>query len=387
MKRSPFLFAAILSIYLTPVQSSNGDIQEFNDYINKSISKANIAGMGIAIVSGDSILFTQGYGYSDIETKLPFTPHTVMNIASISKTFVGVAIMHLVEQGLISLDDNVNSFLPFKVSNPFSPESVITLRHLMSHTSGIQDRQKIYLNTYHYGGDAPTPLGEFLEDYLSQGGEHYSKKNFIKSEPGKKFVYSNIGAGLAGYIVERVSGKPLNIFTREIIFKPLNMNNTCWFISDMARSKHTRLYESKKNNTILENIELYGLTTYPDGGVRTTVTDLSHYLLCIMNKGLYKGTRILKEATVAEMLTPDYVDSYTKFWGIGDQIGHGGGDPGVSTGMYYSPIEKLGIIFFINTSSHGRFHKKEKKLYEFGKRLLMAGVKTNNKQIEKTIIY
>ena len=69
MKHSPFIFAAILSIYLTPVQSSNGDIQEFNDYINKSISKANIAGMGIAIVSGDSILFTQGYGYSDIEAK------------------------------------------------------------------------------------------------------------------------------------------------------------------------------------------------------------------------------------------------------------------------------------------------------------------------------
>ena len=138
MKRSPFLFAAILSIYLTPVQSSNGDIQEFNDYINTSISKANIAGMCIAIVSGDSILFAQGYGYSDIETKEPFTPHTVMNIASISKTFVGVALMHLVENGLISLDENVNTFLPFQVLNPHLPESIITLRHLMSHSSGIK---------------------------------------------------------------------------------------------------------------------------------------------------------------------------------------------------------------------------------------------------------
>ena len=378
MKRFPFLFAAILSIYLTPVQSSNGDIQEFNDYINKSISKANIAGMGTAIVSGDSILFTQGYGYSDIETKLPFTPHTVMNIASISKTFVGVALMHLVEKGLIDLDDDVNTFLPFKVLNPHLPESIITPRHLMSHSSGIKDDQKVYLPSYHYDGDSPIPLGEFLENYLTPDGTHYSKKNFTKSKPGIKFVYSNIGAGLAGYIVERVSRKPLNVFTRKIIFKPLGMNNTCWFLSEMDREKHSRLYESKKNNTLLDNIDLYGLTTYPDGGVRTTVADLSRYLLCIMNKGLYKGTRILKEETVSEMLTPDYIDSYTKFWGVGDQIGHGGGDPGVSTVMYYSPKDKLGIIFFLNTSSHCRFAKKEKKLFEFGQRLIHASKKTND---------
>ena len=378
MKHSPFLFAAILSIYLTPVQSSSGDIQEFNDYINTSISKANIAGMCIAIVSGDSILFTQGYGYSDIKTKEPFTPQTVMNIASISKTFVGVALMHLVEKGLIGLDDDVNNFLPFKVLNPYLPESIITPRHLMSHSSGIKDYQKVYLSSYHYGGDSPIPLGEFLEDYLSLDGTHYSKKNFTKSKPGKKIIYSNIGAALAGYIVERVSGKPLNVFTKEIIFKPLGMNNTCWFLSEMDRAKHSRLYESKKNNTLLDNIELYGLTTYPDGGVRTTVADLSRYLLCIMNKGLYKGTRILEEETVSEMLTPDYIDSYTKFWGIGDQVGHGGGDPGVSTGMYYSPKDKLGIIFFINTSSHGMFEKKEKKIFKFGQRLILAGNKTND---------
>ena len=378
MKHSQLILGMIYLFFMTPLQSSVGEVEKFNTYIKQSISDANIAGMAVAIVSGDSIIFTQGYGYSDIQTKEPFTPETVMNIASISKTFVGVALMHLVEKGLIGLDDDVNNFLPFKVLNPHLPESIITARHLMSHSSGIKDDQKVYLPSYHYGGDSPTPLGEFLADYLSPDGTHYSKKNFTKSKPGKKFVYSNIGAGLAGYIIERVSGKPLNVFTREIIFKPLGMNNTYWFLSEMDREKHSRLYESKKNNTLLDNIDLYGLTTYPDGGVRTTVADLSRYLLCIMNKGLYKGTRILKEETVSEMLTPDYIDSYTKFWGVGDQIGHGGGDPGVSTGMYYSPKDKLGIIFFINTSSHGRFAKKEKKIFEFGQRLILAGKKTND---------
>ena len=81
--------------------------------------------------------------------------------------------------------------------------------------------------------------------------------------------------------------------------------------------------------------------------------------------------RILKEETVIDMLTPDYIHSYTKFWGIGNQIGHGGGDPGVSTGMYYLPKEKLGIIYFINTSSYKAFTKKEEKIFEFAKRLLL----------------
>jgi len=371
MKHAHLILGIIYLSYMTPLQSSDGEIKKFNTYINKSISDANIAGMAVAIVSGDSIIFTQGYGYSDIQTKEPFTPNTVINIASISKTFVGVAIMHLVENKLISLDEDVNTFLPFKVQNPYLPESIITTRHLMSHSSGIQDNQKVYLPSYHYGDDSPIPLSEFLADYLSPDGKHYSKKNFTKSTPGEKFVYSNIGAGLAGYIVERVSGKPLNAFTKDVIFKPLGMNNTCWFLSEMDRSIHTRLYESKKEHTQLKRVDLYGLTTYPDGGLRTTVANLSYYLLCIINKGLYKNMRILKEETVVDMLTPDYIDSYTKFWGIGDQIGHGGGDPGVSTGMYYLPNEKLGIIYFINTSSYRGFKKKEEKIFEFGKRLLI----------------
>ena len=362
MKHVHLILGMVYLSFMAPLQSSDGELEKFNNYINQSISDANIAGMAVAIVSGDSIIFTQGYGYSDIQTKEPFTPNTVINIASISKTFVGVALMNLVENGLISLDEDVNTFLPFKVQNPYLPESIITPRHLMSHSSGIQDNQKVYLPSYHYGGDSPIPLGEFLADYLSQDGTHYSKKNFTKSKPGEKFVYSNIGAGLAGYIVERVSGKPLHIFTREVIFKPLGMNNTCWFMSEMDLSKHTRLYESEKKHTQLKKVDLYGLTTYPDGGVRTTVTDLSYYLLCIMNKGLYKGTRILKEETVSEMLTPDYIDSYTKFWGIGDQIGHGGGDPGVSTGMYYLPKEKL-ASFILSIPVPIELLRKRKKKY------------------------
>ncbi len=378
MKYSSFILTLFFTLYFIKADTSSVLIDEFDQYIRESISNANIAGIGISILSKDSVIFSNGYGYSNIKTKAPFTTNTIMNIASISKTFVGVSIMYLVEQKIVTLDDDINSILPFKVFNPHIPNSIITLRHLMSHTSGIIDDQEIYLSSYHFGNDSPNSLGKFLEDYLSSSGKYFSNKNFTKNTPGEKFNYSNIGAGLAGYLVELLSGKPLNIFTRENIFKPLKMNNTYWFISEMDQSRHSRIYKSKKNNKILDEIELYGLTTYPDGGLRTTINDLSKYLLCIINQGKYKDGQILEKSTISKMLKSDFIDTYAKFWNIGEEIGHGGGDPGVSTGMYYSPEKELGIIYFINTSSYSGFKNKEKEMYKFGEILKKSFEITKN---------
>ena len=364
------LFLAVF-IYLWGIQLfSQSNDEEFNAYINREISESKIAGMGIAIITNDSILVTKGYGYADIQNKVPFTHNTVINIASISKTFISIAIMHAVENNLLDLDNNVNDILPFKLMNPYSPDRFITLRHLMSHTSGIQDDYTIYYGSYCYDGDSPTSLGEFLADYLSPLGENYSKNNFTNTKPGGKFNYSNIGAGLAGYIVEIATGKQLNVFTREIIFKPLDMENTCWFLSEMDIAKHSKLYETRKFIKGWKEIPIYGLTTYPDGGVRTTINDLSNYLLCIMNNGSFKGNSIIQKSRVLEMLTPDFSGSYAKFWQAGKRIGHGGGDPGVSTRMYFDPGKKLGIIIFINTGSYDNFEELEDKVYEYGSSLL-----------------
>ena len=344
---------------------------EFDHYIKKEISKASVAGMGIAILTNDSILLSKGYGYADIHNKIPFSNNTVINIASISKTFIGVSIMHAVENNLLGLDDSVNELVPFSVINPYYPSQPITLRHLMGHRSGIKDEDNIYKASYHYGGDSPIQLGMFLEDYLSPGGKHYSKNNFINTRPGKTFMYSNIGVGLAGHILESVSGKPLNVLTREIIFEPLEMNDTYWFLSEMMDpSKHSKLYKIEKNTNTLIEIELYGLTTYPDGGLRTTISDLSNYLLWIMNKGSFKGRSIIGSSSVLEMLTSDYSNSYAKFWEVGEKIGHGGWDPGVTTGMYFYPEEDLGIIIFINSSSYDNFMELGEKVQEYGKSIL-----------------
>ena len=181
---------------------------------------------------------------------------------------------------------------------------------------------------------------------------------------------------MAGHILESVTGKPLNVLTREIIFEPLEMNETYWFLSEMPDlSKHSKLYKvGEKTNTLIE-IELYGLTTYPDGGLRTTISDLSNYLIWIMNKGSFKGRSIIKSSSVAEMLKPDYSNSYAKFWETGERIGHGGWDPGVTTGMYYIPEDQLGIIIFVNSSSYKNFTELGRMVHDFGKSILK---KTDN---------
>ena len=132
--------------------------EEFNRYIKTELSKGTIAGMGIAIVTNDSILLSKGYGYADIQNKIPFSNNTVINIASISKSFIGVSIMYAMENNLLDLDNNVNELLSFNVINPHSPDQFITLRHLMGHTSGIKDEDTLYKASYHYGGDSPSLL-------------------------------------------------------------------------------------------------------------------------------------------------------------------------------------------------------------------------------------
>ena len=173
-----------------PGAGNDGEIDRF---IEQRMSETGIAGLGAAIIVHKKVVWMKGYGFADMARAVPFTPDTVMNIGSISKTFTGAALMHAVQEGKLSLDEDINTYLPFKVVNPHDPNGRITLRHLATHTSGITDRWAIYAGTYHYG-DAPEPLDEFLKSYFIPGEAGYSKDNFLNVKPGTHREYSNIGA-------------------------------------------------------------------------------------------------------------------------------------------------------------------------------------------------
>jgi CubicO group peptidase (beta-lactamase class C family) len=337
-----------------------------DDAIHLQMKEAGIVGMGAAVILNKQVVWTKGYGLADRERGLPFTTDTIMNVGSIAKTVLGVAMMQAVEDGALSLDEDVNRYLPFRVVNPHFPNEKISLRHLATHTSSITDQRKVYASTYHYGGDSPEPLARFLEQYFVPGGEHYSPDNFLNAKPGAMREYSNIGAGLAGLAVERAQGVWLNVITRDRIFKPLGMTRSGWFLSEIDLASHSKLYVSQNGHVI--PIPLYGGTTYPDGGLRTTVSDLSRFFVALLNKGSLGDARILKPESATQIVSFQFNDANRPenfpadagnsglFWRTkfnGTRVGHGGSDPGIHTEMLCDLSHDVGVVMLINTSLGG----------------------------------
>lgn len=346
--------------------AGNQDSNEIDAFVTSKMAEAGIMGIGTAVLVDRKIVWSQGYGYSDYKKSVPFTPDTIMNVGSIAKTFTGVAMMKAVQDGKLSLDADINMYLPFRVVNPRHPNSRITLRHLATHTSGITDRWEVYSKQYHYGEESPLSLEAFLKGYFESDGQDYSQDNYNEGKPGQHRDYSNIGAALAGYIVERATGEPLNAYTRQHIFEPLGMKNTGWFLSEVDMTRHSTLFVSQNGFTI--PIQHYSGTTYPDGGIRTSVSDLSKFFAVLLNEGEFSGGQILERKTIQEMTRFQFSDGNRPenfpaedgnsglFWRTkfnGTRMGHGGNDPGLQTEMLCNLGRDVGLILFINTSLSG----------------------------------
>jgi CubicO group peptidase (beta-lactamase class C family) len=321
--------------------------------------------MGVAgsvFVDGRQV-WSKGYGHRDYLRTQPFTPTTPMTIASITKTFTGAAMMRLVAEGKLDLDADVNRYLPFRVRNPRFPDTPITLRMIATHTSSITDRWEVYRATYHWNGDAPESLADFITSYFALDGHRYSADNYTAMTPGAARDYSNIGAGLVGFIIERLTGERLDAYTRRHILTPLGMRSTGWFLRDLPTAELSTQFVAQDGFAI--PLPRYGGTTYPDGGVRTTVNDLSRFFLALLNHGEHDGVRILPAAQADEMTRfqfsgPTYPEGYGPdegnsglFWRTrrnGEFIGHGGNDPGVQTVMLSTVDRRVAVVLFSNTS-------------------------------------
>ena len=187
------------------------DVEAFLDgIVPLQLERDDIAGATIAIVKDGKLLFAKGYGYSDYEKKKPVSAEeTLFRPGSVSKLFTWTAVMQLVEQGKLDLDRNVNDYLDFKIPDAFGQP--ITLKNLLTHTPGFEEQIK---DLFTVGSESPN-LGAYLKTHIPT--RIYP--------PGTVPAYSNYGTALAGYIVERVSGRPFNEYVEENIFKPLGMDS------------------------------------------------------------------------------------------------------------------------------------------------------------------
>lgn len=402
MNRNIFKFhLACLSIlvFLSYLNISKNEKQLNYDAIDKKVDSLmaarHIPGFSIALVSDNQIIWTKSYGKADVEKNLDFNTDQIMSIGSVSKTITAVAIMQLWENELIDLESNVNDYLDFEVVNPNYPADSITVFQLLTHTSSIQDGESYSLN--YDCGDPTISLENWIRSNLSKDGELYSDgNNYGQWTPSSKSDYSNLAFGLLGLIVEKVSNKPFNVYSKEQIFDPLGMNKTGWYLNEVDITNHIQPYgfiternrngylkrknlfpeeESFETGTMVKGC-LYSFPNYPDGLARTSVKELSFFMSAIMNEGQLNGKRILKPETVRKMLSPQLTDSesqglsfYTET--INDSLklwGHNGIDPGVRTTMYFNPDNKVGIVTFQNNATDGaisilkelyKIHKKE----------------------------
>jgi CubicO group peptidase (beta-lactamase class C family) len=265
------------------------DVAAFLDgIVPYAIHRGNIAGATVAVVAGGQIIFAKGYGYADVKTRQPVIPNrTLFRPGSVSKTFTWTAVMQLVQAGKLDLDRDINDYLDFRIPEKFGP---ITLRDLMTHTPGFEDT---------FSGSFVKSARQLVpyRDYLVK---HIPAEIF---PPGKIVAYSNYGAMLAGYIVQRVSGEPFDEYIERHIFQPLAMDHSTFeqplppaLVKDMSKGY---MMASDKKPGPFEYIEVA-----PAGALSSTATDMAHFMIAQLEGGSYNGASILNPATTELMHTP-----------------------------------------------------------------------------------
>jgi CubicO group peptidase (beta-lactamase class C family) len=311
-----------------------------------AMQRGDIAGGVIAVVKDGKVLFQEGYGYSDMEKRTPMDPEkTLIRPGSTSKLFTWTAVMQLVEQGRIDLDRNVDDYLDFKVS-PASGKP-ITMRDLMNHKAGFEEGLKDIL--------AIDPNGlQSTETYLKL---HPRPLLF---PPGEVPAYSNYGAALAGYIVQRVSGQPFERYVEEHILLPLDMRHSTFDqpLPDRFKSAMSDGYGTA--STAPQPYEL--IITRPAGSMTTTAADMAHFMLAHLQQGRFGDYAMLGTQTAQLMHSP----SETALPGFSAMahgffhdvknghtvIGHGGDSVVFHTEFDLLPEEGVGIFYSFN--SRGR---------------------------------
>lgn len=307
MKTQKLKYYLLVAIFYCFFSSySQIDRKTLQENLTKIQSQSNLPGFALTIIKNENIEFSEGFGYADRATKTQFTSETILPIGSISKTFIGFSVMKAIDLGYFTLETDINTILPFKIINPHQPNKKITINSLVTHTSGLVDNEKFYIQAYNKGKKPTIKLGQYLKEYYSPKGKFYAKANFDKSKK-TTYNYSNIASALTAYLIEIKSNMTFSEFTKKHLFEPLQMNNSHWFYDEDFAAKYATLYQVDKSDSqfrYLENsngsLKTYSCATYPDGSLKTSVSDLAKYSIEML-KG-YNGKSSLLSKSSYETL-------------------------------------------------------------------------------------
>ena len=343
-------------------------IKNVEDLMSQEMAQLNVPGSSIAIVKNDEIIYSQGFGASDIKQRLPSDTNTLYNIASCTKSFICLALILLEEEGKLNLHDPISRHIPCSLGFKDDP---ITIHHLMTHASGIPEiigglkdlERSIELPSF--------PLTSWDDFFRHINGAN----EYVSQKPGERFYYQNSGYVILGRIIEVASGLTLHQFIKEHILSPLQMKRSTFLKEDLENldnvSHAYKLSDKEKKvvPTPYDNIdERFG---YAPGGLFSSVSELANYMILHLNRGRFREIQLVEREKIDLMGTMHYQETsnsmvYTPMignFGVGGYgygfaihedfygyklVHHSGSSIGASAWIAMLPELKLGVVILSN---------------------------------------
>jgi len=319
--------------------------EQLENFISAELESRNHTGSSVAVVIGTEIVWMKGFGYRDMERKVCAGAETVYRCASVTKPVVTTGFLQLMERGKFNLDDSVNRHLDVKIQSSFEKEP--TIRDLLTHHSGLPTRvPPIFCNR----AEALR-----LREYIAAAAR-------TVQSPRKSYAYCNTAFTIIGHLIELLSGVRYDRYLKENVLKPLEMSSSEFESTETIEKLLAQGYDRAGGpDEPIQPVKPYINGTSPEdpcGSLFSSVTDLSHFLIAHMNKGTYKGQRILRSDTI-EMMHELHAGAggsrsgmaLSWFRNIHDghvMLSHTGGLPGYTNHVAFYPDRKIGVSWLSN---------------------------------------
>jgi CubicO group peptidase (beta-lactamase class C family) len=348
-------FALIAQPATAQQASVDAKLAGFDAYMAQVLKDWNVPGIGVGIVVKDKLVFSKGYGYRDYGKKIPYTPTTTQPIASNTKLFTAVAAGLLVDEGKLDWDKPIRTYVPSIKFHNDDLDRTISIRDMLSHRSGITRHDLIWYKS------------DFTQKDL------FERLKYLEpSEPARTtFLYNNMMYSGSGYAIELLSGKSWEAFVTERLLQPLGMKSTNFTIADMLKTPEPGVpYTERRDNTELYRIPYYSdaIGVAPAGAINSNIVDMSHWLIALMNGGMYNGKQVIPKNVIRQTLAPSIALPNTglevRGWGEllnsaygmgrwtasyrGHLVAYHGGDlPGFHSQVSTMPYDSIGVIVLV----------------------------------------
>ena len=393
----------IVSFFIIPLHG-----QQFQEKIEKLRIKHDLMGGIVVLFNQQGVIESIPFGFADMKRNIAVTDSTVFRIASISKTITTLALMQLLEQGRLKPDQDISQILGYEVKNPYFPQIPITIRMLLSHTSSLNEGEAYdnFLRMSYNNNPVPN-----IRELINKEGKYYTSNQFLNEKPGTYFNYSNLGYGIIGTIIEKITGKRFDQYCRENIFIPLGIDAS-YNVTDINNldkiavlyRKTDGIWQAQADNyegikPVFENLKTYrpgtnGLRFGAQGGLRISGMDLARIFMIFLNKGKKDETRIISNKSVRMMLRSEWDfdgknasdnEGFFRSWGLGLQritekpisekvlqrskfmAGHSGDAYGLISNAFIDPKRKLGFVLIVNGCGKGYEHAPNSSYIPFEK--------------------